>query len=110
MLVSSVSIELHAEVIEFVKTDFQGDKVDGQVSRNLDHTGDGPLIVCGFYFYHRTVSGRLFFDCRIVCGVSYVDLVFIVERSIDGSVVEFSPATREARVQFPVDASFLLNK
>ena len=26
--------------------------------------------------------------------------------SIDGSVVEFSPATRDARVRFPVNASF----
>ena len=31
------------------------------------------------------------------------------ERSIDGSVVECSPATRAARVRFPVDAIYLVN-
>ena len=30
--------------------------------------------------------------------------------SIGGSVVEFSPATREARVQFPANACFPFNK
>ena len=28
---------------------------------------------------------------------------------IGGSVVEFSPATREARVQFPANATFFVN-
>ncbi len=38
----------------------------------------------------------------------YMDSVFFetlfLHRSTDGSVVEFSPATREARVRFPVSA------
>jgi hypothetical protein len=34
---------------------------------------------------------------------------FAAERSIDGSVVECSPATRAARVRFPVDAVYLVN-
>ena len=34
---------------------------------------------------------------------------FAAECSIDGSVVECSPATRAARVRFPVDAVYLVN-
>ena len=37
----------------------------------------------------------------------YTLLFFIYQyQCIDGSVVEFSPATREARVRFPVNANF----
>ena len=41
-----------------------------------------------------------------IFNLEYEKLYRRMKHSIDGSVVEFSPATREARVQFPVDASF----
>ena len=36
-----------------------------------------------------------------------VNRKYLDRKSTDGSVVEFSPATREARVRFPVSALFL---
>ena len=55
-------------------------------------------------------------NCRQVCGCVFMCecpqyKVSVAVRTCiectDGSVVEFSPATREARVRFPVSASFL---
>ena len=45
--------------------------------------------------------------CRVVIYISSNRMILYV--SIVGSVVEFSPATREARVQFPDDAIFFVD-
>ena len=45
---------------------------------------------------------KQFLGITAIISDSYLSLI-----SIDGSVVECSPATRAARVRFPVDATFL---
>ena len=41
--------------------------------------------------------------------INQVFMLHYLQCSTDGSVVEFSPATREARVRFPVSAHFFFH-
>ena len=50
-------------------------------------------------------------QCRFESAASFIfisslNILVRVARRIDGSVVEFSPATRETGVRFPVNAAF----
>ena len=56
------------------------------------------------FVLHNMNAGQIFYLYMIVQGFLIVDVT-----SIGGSVVEFSPATRETGVRFPANATFVFN-